>query len=169
MIAHIFCKLDAIPAPLWTLLGVVVGAVMSPFLTARWQHNQWVLDNKKAEYRELLDLLETYSLRLLDYLGKYPDFGPISPATEADQVAARRQVFEIQNSLNLALADRLFTRKALAKRDVRRQFEELILGLDSGALLHAATVGEKLDKIRAPLGELHQAVLETAKHDLGLV
>jgi hypothetical protein len=35
------------------LLGVILGA----FLTRSWQRKQWLLDNKKAEYRELISIL----------------------------------------------------------------------------------------------------------------
>lgn len=37
------------------LVGVVVGALLTPWITWRWQHRQWSLDNRKQEYRELLD------------------------------------------------------------------------------------------------------------------
>jgi|SRR5580704_9719709 hypothetical protein len=36
-------------------LGAVVGNVVSHFLTSRWQHQVWIKDNKKSEWRELLD------------------------------------------------------------------------------------------------------------------
>jgi hypothetical protein len=37
------------------LLGVVIGALLTPWIAWRWQHRQWALDNKKQEYRDLLD------------------------------------------------------------------------------------------------------------------
>jgi hypothetical protein len=37
------------------LVGVVIGAILVPWVSWRWQHKQWSLDNKKQEYRELLD------------------------------------------------------------------------------------------------------------------
>jgi hypothetical protein len=37
------------------LVGVVIGAILAPWVGWRWQHRQWSLDNKKQEYRELLD------------------------------------------------------------------------------------------------------------------
>jgi hypothetical protein len=46
---------------LWTtlgpLIGVAIGALLTPFCTSRWQRKQWLLDGKKAEYRELLSVL----------------------------------------------------------------------------------------------------------------
>ncbi|HXA76968.1 MAG TPA: hypothetical protein VNV41_07515 [Candidatus Acidoferrales bacterium] len=37
------------------LVGVVIGALLTPWISWRWQHRQWVMDNKKQEYRDLLD------------------------------------------------------------------------------------------------------------------
>ena len=37
------------------LVGVVIGALLTPWIAWRWQHRQWSLDNKKQEYRDLLD------------------------------------------------------------------------------------------------------------------
>jgi hypothetical protein len=38
-------------------LGSFIGTAVSLWFTARQQHKNWVNDNKKAEYRELLDIL----------------------------------------------------------------------------------------------------------------
>lgn len=51
--------------PLWVTLFLAIWGVVAPFLgvlagsflTSWWQHKQWVLDNKKQEYRELLSAL----------------------------------------------------------------------------------------------------------------
>ncbi len=37
------------------LVGVVIGALLTPWISWRWQHRQWSMDNKKQEYRDLLD------------------------------------------------------------------------------------------------------------------
>lgn len=37
------------------LVGVVIGALLTPWIAWRWQHRQWSLDNRKQEYRDLLD------------------------------------------------------------------------------------------------------------------
>lgn len=38
-------------------LGAVVGNVVSHVLTSRWQRRVWIHDNKKAEWRELIEAL----------------------------------------------------------------------------------------------------------------
>jgi hypothetical protein len=43
--------LDKIPGAAYALLGVLFGG----WITWRYQHKQWVLDNKKQEYRDLID------------------------------------------------------------------------------------------------------------------
>jgi membrane protein YqaA with SNARE-associated domain len=53
------------PFPRWLTLtfatcgaiGSLVGVVIGHLLTRSWQHKQWLLDNKKQEYRELLSNL----------------------------------------------------------------------------------------------------------------
>jgi hypothetical protein len=41
-------------AGLFTLGGVVIGALLTFQLTRSWQREQWLLDNRRQEYRELL-------------------------------------------------------------------------------------------------------------------
>jgi hypothetical protein len=50
------------PTPAWfsllTAVGAgLVGALIAQWLTGRREHQRWVLDNKKLEYRELIDTL----------------------------------------------------------------------------------------------------------------
>lgn len=180
MAAHILQTLNAIPTPLWTLLGVLVGAAVSTYLTSRWQHRQWVMDNKKAEYRAVLDLLGTYRFQLVSYLATYnlPP-GGITAYDPKDRFEERNRFDETQVSLSNALGDRLFIRKQLARRNVRGRFEEFVRNLD--AETSSATPKSPrspTDKVRTFVGtvagattelsSLHQTVVEIAEDDLGL-
>jgi hypothetical protein len=49
----LLADLDKIPGAAYALLGVLFGA----WVTWRYQHKQWVLENKKQEYRDLIDVL----------------------------------------------------------------------------------------------------------------
>jgi hypothetical protein len=42
---------------IWSAIGPLAGIVIGHALTRSWQRKQWVLDNKKQEYRELLTTL----------------------------------------------------------------------------------------------------------------
>lgn len=120
MTAHIIHVLSAIQTPLWTLLGVIVGATVSSYLTARLHHKQWVMDNKKAEYRELLDALHAYYRAVLWSRwsgGHVQQSGP----TEADTMALMWS----------ALSNRLFVRVALVEGGIHRDFQKLTRSLRS--------------------------------------
>jgi hypothetical protein len=60
------------PQPLWMTLagvfglGAVIGSFVSHALTTRWQHRVWINDNKKAEWRELIDVLRE-SIRVMAF------------------------------------------------------------------------------------------------------
>jgi len=41
----------------WAMVGPLVGVMLGSYLSLRNQRKQWVLDNKKQEYRELLTTL----------------------------------------------------------------------------------------------------------------
>jgi hypothetical protein len=48
---------------LWAAIGPMVGIVVGHLLTRSWQREQWILDSRKEEFRELLSTLTmTYSL-----------------------------------------------------------------------------------------------------------
>jgi len=48
------------------LVGVVIGALLTPWISWRWQHRQWAVDNKKQEYRDLLDVLFQASEEIIE-------------------------------------------------------------------------------------------------------
>jgi hypothetical protein len=41
----------------WSGIGPLIGALIGSWLTRSWQRKQWLLESKKAEYRELLSVL----------------------------------------------------------------------------------------------------------------
>jgi len=41
----------------WAAIGPLLGIAIGQYLTKSWQREQWTLDNKKQEYRELLAIL----------------------------------------------------------------------------------------------------------------
>lgn len=48
------------------VIGPWVGLVMGQMLTSRHQHRQWLRDNKKQEYREILNALSNAFLALVE-------------------------------------------------------------------------------------------------------
>jgi len=60
--AEVFAMWNAIGP----LVGVVIGALLTPWVAWHWQRKQWMLDNKKQEYRDLLDGLLQASDEIID-------------------------------------------------------------------------------------------------------
>jgi hypothetical protein len=169
-------NLLAILAVIGSLTGVFIGA----WLASHWQRRHWVLDNKKAEYREVLDLLATYRFRLVSYIASYtPPPGGIVAYDPRDRFNERNRFDEVQVSLSNALADSLFIRKELAKRNVRERFEEFVRGLDTDTSSPAPpnpqstndiakTFVGRVARATTELASLHQTVVLIADEDLGL-
>ena len=96
-----FSVIREIAQALWNALGPLAGVLLGVWLTWHWQHKHWVLDNKRAEYRQLLDALEAYRDVLDDHAKKRP-FAP------DDYKRDYEPVNEKQAALRTMLADRLF-------------------------------------------------------------
>ena len=54
-----------VQAGLFTLIGVIVGALLTYFLTRQIQREQWLKDNRKEEFRELIGALTDAALALI--------------------------------------------------------------------------------------------------------
>jgi hypothetical protein len=83
-------------------IGSFIGSAVSLWFTARQQHRNWVNDSRKAEYRELLDVLyETVTA----ISANRPNLSSVNsePVNEAVMKLAR------------AFEDRMFIREALRK------------------------------------------------------
>src|SRR5438067_2224291 len=98
---------------IWAAIGPLIGVLVGAWLTARWQRKRWIQDNKKAEYREVLDTLQKYRWHLLNHLAVVG--GPLV-AEDARTHEERRAAFaDAEVSVSNCLADRLFIRESLAR------------------------------------------------------
>jgi len=50
---------------LFTVGGVVIGSLLTYFLTRRWQREQWRNDNRKEEFRELIAALTASAMAFM--------------------------------------------------------------------------------------------------------
>jgi len=140
---------------IWAAIGPLVGVVIGAWLAAHWQAKRWIQDNKTAEYRQLLDALQTYRWRLLNHLALV-SAGPIYAVDPKEQ----RALADAEVSLSNCLADRLFVRNQLSRSRVREEFREF----------QAASRGDRdsiSDAIEV-LSDFHERILEGAEKDLRL-
>jgi hypothetical protein len=115
----------------WAAVGPLAGVVLGAWLTERWQRQKWILDNKVAEYRGILDALGSYRFVLTQYHALYKIALVAVPAQKKydDDIALAKA----QEAVNNAFGDRIFTRKPVAKSGVRNDWSAF-----AGKLLFAA-------------------------------
>jgi hypothetical protein len=56
----------------WALVGPLVGIGLGSWLTTKNQRRQWLLDNKRSEYRELLTSISDAGSKLVVFWGANP-------------------------------------------------------------------------------------------------
>src|SRR5438132_11908355 len=87
------------------LAGVILGVFLTSILTRRSQRTQWIADNKKEEYRELMSTLARSMTMIMMYKGVGVAIGP-------------QQQREFQDAYNEALrvlSDRIFIAEQIKK------------------------------------------------------
>lgn len=97
---------------LWGAVGSLVGLVVGHWLSRFWQQKQWLLDNKKQEYRELISAItEAYgTICVLLQLGM-----PRGPDEQ-------RKVHEVQLKVQSVIADRLFIAGEVQEDQILRKW-----------------------------------------------
>lgn len=147
----------------WAALGPLIGVIVGGLLTAWWQRRQWILDNKKAEYRELLDALSAYRWRLLNYQAKYGTT-LIENECAGDPVeksAEKIALAEAMTALDNDLADRIFAFHAIEECGISEDMKKFQQNLISRP-------PPTIDETTRSLLDMRRKVLQTAQRDLKL-
>jgi hypothetical protein len=101
----------------WAVLGPLVGVLIGGYITTRTQKKQWVRDNKRTEYRELLTTIADAGGKFVVFYGMVPVV-----ATPSEQFSigetARTSVDVIYN--------RLFVAKEIEELGIQRRWENAI-------------------------------------------
>ena len=97
----------------WAAIGPLVGVVIGAWLTARWQRKKWILDNKTDEYRGILDALNSYRFKLIEYLSLYHPGA--AGFLVKDKHEAQMTLAKAHDAVNNAFADRIFTQLMVAQ------------------------------------------------------
>jgi hypothetical protein len=111
----------ALAVTIWHSVGqLLLGIFVGSYLTKSAQHKQWVLDNKKAEYRELLStLLENGRIMMSNWA--IPNETGIT-LRSGEQVRAGLQA---RSDIGKIIEDRLFISKRINKENVGKRWLEL--------------------------------------------
>jgi len=144
---------------IWAAIGPLIGVLVGAWLTARWQRKRWIQDNKRAEYREVLDALQKYRWHLLNHLAVVG--GPLVAEDARTHEERRAALADAEVSVSNCLADRLFIRESLARTKVREDLRKFQAGLDK---IDESSVTRSIEV----LTEFHERILKAADEDLGL-
>lgn len=74
-------------AGLFTLAGVIIGALLTSILTRSWQQEQWLLEKRREEYRELLSAI-TLAYMALANIGELRILGGLTREIQLDSERA---------------------------------------------------------------------------------
>jgi uncharacterized protein YneF (UPF0154 family) len=102
---------------IWGALGPLVGVLVGAWLARSWQWKQWVLENKKSEYRELIGVLSKSYHNLVKNLPETTTavLGPEEQRALGDDWVAGLQVIE----------DRVFIDKEIRAAKIREQWWDM--------------------------------------------
>ena len=120
----------------WAVGGPLLGVLVGAYIASRNQKKQWLLDNKRAEYRELLAALADAGSTFIVH---YTIFG--GEATQQQKLAtgetSRKTVDVIYN--------RLFIAREIQKLDILKRWEKAISALQRSNDME--TFGKGIDAI----------------------
>jgi hypothetical protein len=141
---------------LWAAVGPLVGVSVGAWLSARWQRKKWILDNKTSEYRSLFDALSAYRFVLTEYHALYEIAMAVVPAQKKydDDIKLARAM----NSVTDAFADRIFTRRAIAKSGARNDWRAYSERLKNHS--------PDLDECTKTISAIHAKLVNTCQEDL---
>ena len=98
----------------WAAIGPLIGILVGHYLTRAWQREQWLIDNRKEECRELLSTLTTsyWILSRLDTLST-------SPSEEESQ----KRLSDAELDSYRTIEDRIFIAADLKKAGVLKTWD----------------------------------------------
>jgi hypothetical protein len=100
-----------------TLIGIILGAILSYLFGSHLQHRRWILDNKMREWRELIDELHA----CLERMGfAFLQINVLSQTDDRnDPEAGIRRGY-------IALRGRLFIAEAIERRQIIDKWAEIV-------------------------------------------
>jgi hypothetical protein len=137
-------------AKAWSGVGPLVGVFVGAWLSRSWQRKQWVMDNRKAEYRELISGLRECAHEIVHNPGSTVASDKLNSGEELPDVDGPEA-----RGYNL-ISDRLFIADAMTREKVRQRW--------------LAVVGQQANhtKFWAEWSTLYRLLVKTARLDLKL-
>jgi hypothetical protein len=130
----------------WSGVGPLVGVLIGAWLSRSWQQRHWARDNRKAEYRELINCLSQNAHLLMRSLG--PSVGGLTDEELWGNDGAASRGYNV-------ISDRLFIAEVMKRENVRDRWLSLVKQREAS-------------KFWSEWSDLYKTLLETARRDLNL-
>jgi hypothetical protein len=107
---------------IWAAVGPLLGVALGSWLTTRNQRRQWILDNKRAEYRKLLTTLTDCGTKFIVFYGAMP------AVMEAKE---QRMIGETARKSANVIYNRLFVASEMEKLNIDTRWQNAISTLQN--------------------------------------
>lgn len=98
------------------ICGALLGIVIGHFLTRSSQHVQWLRDNRKREFQELVTAM---SRQIVEHMAYTASLGSDLPQSKQTYVDAMK-------ATSLVLGDRIYIHDELSERNIQTRFVEVM-------------------------------------------
>jgi len=145
----------------WAVCGPLIGVFIGSLLASKWQRQQWIRENKKADYRRIFDALNRFRWQVTHFYAFYNESPGADSAAEGRKLERQEVVMEALSSTIGAMGDSLFVREALLRSGVLRDVQNFY---------HSIASDKPPDYMNASrtVADIHLRVLQTAWRDVGL-
>jgi hypothetical protein len=142
------------------VIGGVVGSWLTQLFASRWQRRVWVNDNKKAEWRELLDVVREGNQGMLDWYARIVASGGRAGATE--ERFAPISVSTIK--ADMVFHDRIFISKEVRDAKLYQRWNELF----NYCTRNAEELKSTIDNLVVVIHDFQNDLIRVSREDLGI-
>jgi hypothetical protein len=145
----------------WAVCGPLIGVFIGSLLASRWQRQQWIRENKEADYRRIFDALNRFRWQVTNFYAFYNESPAADKAAEGRKLERQEAVMEALSSTLGAMGDSLFVRDALLHSEVMRNVQDFYRSMASDK------PPDHVNAARIVAG-IHVRILQVAWRDVGL-
>jgi hypothetical protein len=120
------------------LIAALLGVLLGSYLAVRGQRKQWIADNKKQEYRELLTTLTK----------AYQELAALNAPIVIQSKEDRQNYEEAMKLAETVILDRIFISKEVAEMNLVKRWLEVMEDTTHDNVLLAVRLNNMLEDIR---------------------
>ena len=97
--------------------GALSGIVIGHFLTRSSQHQQWLRDNRKREYQEIVTAMSRMFVEHMYY----------TSSLDSDMPQSKQGYADAMKATSLILVDRIYIHNEISEKDIQNRFLEIMM------------------------------------------